>query len=82
MYLQHNCLHLTKLKQALSFYELVSSLRKLWNCEVFCSVPILAYPKFGEIFIVDTDGSNTGIGGILSQKIENEDVIAYFSKTL
>jgi hypothetical protein len=32
-----------------------------------CAAPILAYPQPGEKFIVGTDGSNFGIGGVLSQ---------------
>jgi hypothetical protein len=32
-----------------------------------CAATILAYPKPGERFIVDTDASNFGIGGVLSQ---------------
>jgi hypothetical protein len=32
-----------------------------------CASPILAYPQPGERFIVDTDASNIGIGGVLSQ---------------
>jgi hypothetical protein len=32
-----------------------------------CAVPILAYPQPGEMFIVDTDASNFGIGGVLFQ---------------
>jgi hypothetical protein len=32
-----------------------------------CAAPILAYPKPGERYIVDTDASNFGIGGVLSQ---------------
>lgn len=48
-----------------------------------CETPILGYPDPEEDFIVDTDASNTGIGGILSQKKgDNEVVIAYFSKSL
>jgi hypothetical protein len=48
-----------------------------------CTVPILAYPKPGERFIVDTDASNFGIGGVLSQvQDRQESVIAYYSKTL
>ena len=31
------------------------------------SLPILAYPKFIEPFIVATDASDTAIGGVLSQ---------------
>jgi hypothetical protein len=30
-----------------------------------CTAPILAYPKPDGIFILDTDASNIGIGGIL-----------------
>jgi hypothetical protein len=48
-----------------------------------CSAPILTYPQPGQRFIVDTDASNVGIGGVLSQlKDRQERVIAYFSKTL
>ena len=51
--------------------------------EKLCSPPILALPEPGKTFIVDTDASNTAIGGVLSQKDEQgERVIAYFSKTL
>jgi hypothetical protein len=35
--------------------------------EALCAAPILAYPKPGEGFIVDTDAINVGIGGVLSQ---------------
>jgi hypothetical protein len=37
-----------------------------------CTAPILAYPKPGERFIVDTDASNFGIGGVLSQVQDGE----------
>jgi len=49
-----------------------------------CSVPILVFPNFNKPFILDTDASNTGIGGVLSQLDEagNECVIAYASRTL
>jgi hypothetical protein len=48
-----------------------------------CAAPILAYPKPGEEFIVDTDASDCGIGGVLSQVHDgHERVIAYYSKTL
>jgi hypothetical protein len=30
-----------------------------------CAAPILAYPQPGERFIIDTDASNVGIGGVL-----------------
>jgi hypothetical protein len=48
-----------------------------------CTAPILAYPKPDGIFILDTDASNIGIGGILQQVQDGkEQVIAYASKKL
>ena len=45
--------------------------------------PILAYPKDGCPYILDTDASNVGLGGVLSQVQDAEErVIAYASKTL
>jgi len=45
--------------------------------------PILAYPKTGAQYILDTDASNVGIGAVLSQVQDGEErVIAYASKTL
>jgi hypothetical protein len=44
---------------------------------------ILAYPQLGERFIVDTDTSNGGIGGVLSQVQDGQErVFFYYSKTL
>ena len=42
--------------------------------------PILGYPQDGDQFILDTDASNFGIGGVLSQ-IQNgqERVLGYYS---
>ena len=46
-------------------------------------VPVLAFPKEDLPYIVDTDASDYGIGGVLSQNIEGtEHVIAYYSKSL
>jgi hypothetical protein len=51
--------------------------------EALCTAPVLGYPRPGERFIIDTDASNLGIGGVLSQVQDGgERVIAYFSKTL
>ena len=45
--------------------------------------PVLALPKEDLPYIVDTDASDYGIGGVLSQCIEGtEHVIAYYSKSL
>jgi len=33
----------------------------------FCQAPILLHPDFQRSFIIETDASNTAIGGILSQ---------------
>ena len=50
--------------------------------EALTSSPILAYPDFKLPYLLDTDASNVGSGGVLSQKKnEREHVIAYFSKT-
>jgi hypothetical protein len=47
------------------------------------AVRIVAYPQPGERFIVDTEGSNVGIGGVLFQvQDRHERIIAYCSKTL
>ena len=45
--------------------------------------PVLAFPKEDLPYIVDTDASDYGIGGVLSHCIEGtEHVIAYYSKSL
>ncbi|CAG2204440.1 unnamed protein product [Mytilus edulis] len=46
------------------------------------SAPILAYPTREDLFILDTDASNDGMGAVLSQLQDGvEKVICYFSKT-
>ncbi|MGC8821243.1 MAG: reverse transcriptase domain-containing protein, partial [Fervidobacterium sp.] len=50
---------------------------------LLCNAPVLSYPIPGKMFILDTDASNTGIGGVLSQNIDGQErVIAYYSRTL
>ena len=58
-------------------HEAVQTLRQR-----LCSAPILAFPNFSKPFILDTDASNTGIGGVLSQLDEtgSKQVIAYASQ--
>ena len=47
------------------------------------SEPVLSLPRFHLPFILETDASNFGVGGVLSQLINNEiHPIAYFSKHL
>lgn len=47
--------------------------------EVLTKALVLAYPDAGQLFIIDTDGSNVGIGTVLSQDGDNgEHIIAYF----
>ena len=57
-----------------SFHKLRSALT---------SAPVLAYPNSEDTYILDTDASNIGIGGVLSQIQNNKGrVIAYASKKL
>jgi hypothetical protein len=51
--------------------------------ETLCTASILVYLQPGGKFIVDTDASNVGIGGVLSQVQDRQErVISYYSKTL
>lgn len=73
---------LTEDKRAFCWDEACEeSFRKLRTC--LCETPILGYPQTDGQFVVDTDASNTAIGGVLSQRQgDREVVIAYFSKSL
>lgn len=51
--------------------------------ERLCSAPVLAYPRTGLNYFLDTDASDIGISAVLSQVQEgSERVIAYASKKL
>ena len=61
--------------------ECENSFQLLKQCLVMA--PILAFPRETGIFLLDTDASLYGIGGILSQIQDGEEkVIAYASRTL
>jgi hypothetical protein len=47
------------------------------------TAPVLGYPRPGGKFIVNTDASNMGIGGVLSQETDGQGrVLVYYSKIL
>ena len=51
--------------------------------EALISAPILGYPKDNGLYILDTDASDVGVGGVLSQiQNDQEVVISYGSRTL
>ena len=37
--------------------------------EALTTPPVLAYPKGGEPFILDTDANSSAVGAVLSQKL-------------
>ena len=51
--------------------------------KTLCEAPVLGYPEPGITFILDTDASAVGVGGVLSQEQDGKErVVAYYSKTL
>ena len=53
------------------------------TAKALCTAPVLGYPQPGEKFIIDTDVSNIGMDGVISQvQCGSERVVSYFSKRL
>jgi hypothetical protein len=74
---------LTKLKQEKQAFQWTPEVEATFQMEALCIAPILAYQQPREGFVVDTDGSNVGIGVVPSQVLDRwECVIAYYSKIL
>ena len=76
---------LSKLSEEKRIFEWAKEAESAFQAlkDALCTAPVLGYPRPGEKFIVDTDASNVGIGGVLSQVQDSgERDVAYFSKTL
>ena len=42
---------------------------------LLCSVLVLSYPVPGKMFVLDTDVSNKGLGGVLAQNIDGKETV-------
>ena len=74
---------LTRLTEAKRTFEWSTEAETAFQAlkKALCTAPVLGYPQPGDKFIIDTEASNIGIGGILSQVQDgSERVVAYFSK--
>ncbi|XP_046663083.1 uncharacterized protein K02A2.6-like [Homalodisca vitripennis] len=68
---------LTKLTEEQRKFEWTSESSEAFGIlkTALCSAPILGFPRFGEKFIVDTDASDVGIGGVLSQVQDGQETV-------
>lgn len=59
---------LYRLTEKTSRFEWTTECHKAFQTlrQRLCSAPIFAFPDFNKPFIVNTDASNTGLGGVLS----------------
>ena len=59
--------------------------QKAFDCirEALVTAPVLAYPRYGEEFLLETDSSNSGLGAVLYQYQDGQKrIIAYASRGL
>ena len=76
---------LHRLTQKNKPWEWTTECQQAFVClkECLISAPVLAFPSFDLPFVLDTDASNAGLGGVLSQNVHGtECVIAYASRVL
>ena len=52
--------------------------------DILCTFPVLQYPDFAQAFIVTTDASNYGIGGVVLNEVNvgKDSSVAYALRTL